>query len=274
MATVGTHRRNGPRRPSWIVPHQTAPKVGVRLYCFPHAGVGASIYRAWSDQLPGVDVCPVQLPGRGARLREPALSDLGRLAELVTEGLRPQLDDLPFALFGHSMGALVAFEFARRLRTTPEAPSPCHLFISGWPAPRLAHRFPPIGHLPDDAFLAAVDRRYGAVPKEVAADPELLKLLIPCLRSDFTATETYEYREEAPLACPITALSGVDDGTTLPEEVEGWRQETTGPFAFVLLPGNHFFIDTARAQVIRTVAQALQDGGVHPCSRESTNDSS
>ena len=255
----GKHRYSEGKRHSWIAPHQINPGASVRLLCFPHAGVGASIYRTWSAQLPGVDVCPVQLPGREARLAEPAFRDLGRLVEAVTEGLRPHLDDRPIALLGHSMGALVAFEFARRLRRIPGAPSLCHLFVGGRRAPRLPSRFPSIGHLPNDAFMEAVDHRYGGIPKEIAREPDLLKLLIPCLRADITAHETYSYTEEAPLACPITALGAVDDDSALPEEVESWRQETTGSFAFALLPGDHFFINTARSLVIRMVGRALQD---------------
>jgi surfactin synthase thioesterase subunit len=178
------------------------------------------------------------------------------LVAATLEGLSPFMDR-PFAFFGHSMGAVLAFELTRTLRRTPGASLPSHVIVSGRQGPRAPSRFPRIAHLPDDEFLKALDERYGGIPAEVAREPELLRLLLPCIKADILSVEKHDWVEEEPLEVPITALCGTDDPTTFPEEAELWGRETTGSFALGLVPGDHFFLNTARAQVIQIVARAL-----------------
>lgn len=235
----------------------------LRLFCLPYAGSGASLYRAWADALPGVDVVGVQPPGREGRIRELALSDIEALVEGVASAMAPLVHDLPFAFYGHSLGSVIAFEVVRRLRRMPGAPSPIHLIVGARRAPHVPNRLPMVGHLPNDAMLASLEEIFGkGVPDEVAAIPELLELLIPVLRADILASEGYQYRAEEPLTCPVTAMCGSGDASALPYEVEAWRRETTGPFAFSIVPGDHFFVKSAFDQVLRTVGRAL--GGAPP----------
>ena len=245
---------------SWIAPRRPTADARVRLFCLPFAGSGASVYRGWPSALTGVDIVPVQFPGREGRLREPALSDIEALIVGATSGILPLAYDLPYALYGHSLGSIVAFEVARRLRAAG-APAPVHLIVGARRAPHVPNRLPIVGHLPDPAMLAALEEVFGkGVPDEVAAVPELLELLLPMLRADIRASEGYEYRAEDPLTCAVNALCGSSDASALPHEVEAWSKETTGPFAFSFIPGDHFFVRGAPTHVLRVVARALNGG--------------
>jgi medium-chain acyl-[acyl-carrier-protein] hydrolase len=225
------------------------------------------VYRAWADALPGVDVVAVQPPGREGRLREAPLRNLDALVEGVTEGIAPLLGDLPCALYGHSVGSVVAFEVARRLRGASGAPTPLHLIVGARRAPHVPNRLPIVGHLPDAEMLAVLEEVFGkGIPDEVAAVPELLELLLPMLRADILASESYTYREQPPLTCAVTALCGSADASALPHEVEAWGRETTGPFAFSMIPGDHFFVRGSAAHVLRAVARALGVGRPSPAS--------
>jgi medium-chain acyl-[acyl-carrier-protein] hydrolase len=244
--------------PSWLAPQRPVAGARLRLFCLPYAGSGASVYRPWSSALPGVEVVGVQLPGREGRIREPALADIEALIEGSAQAIAPLAHDLPFALFGHSLGSLIAFEVARRLRRIPGVPSPVHLIVGARRAPHVPNRLPLVGHLPDAEMLAALEEIFGkGVPDEVAAVPELLELLVPMLRADIRASEGYEYRAEAPLTCAVTAMCGTADASALPPEVEAWGRETTGPFALAIVPGDHFFVKGSSPHVLRTVARAL-----------------
>jgi surfactin synthase thioesterase subunit len=183
------------------------------------------------------------------------------LVEGATLGILPLVADLPYALYGHSLGSVVAFEVARRLRRRAGVPAPVHLIVGGRRAPHVPNRLPLVGHLPDQAMLAALEDVFGkGVPDEVAAVPELLELLLPMLRADILASEGYEFRAEEPLGCAVTALCGTGDASALPHEVEAWGRETTGPFAFAVVPGDHFFVKGGSAHVLRVVARALGVG--------------
>jgi surfactin synthase thioesterase subunit len=258
---------NGPRRlqgdgPPWIAPRRPVPGARIRLFCFPYAGAGASLYRGWPTALPGVDVVGIQLPGREGRFAEPAPSDLGTLIEGAAAAIAPMTRDLPYALFGHSVGSLLAFEVARRLRGLPDVPAPRHLIVGARRAPHVPNRLPRCGHLPDEEMLAQLEEIFGkGIPDEVAAVPDLIELLVPMLRADIRASEGYEYRAEPPLDVPLTAICGAGDATALPHEVEAWGRETTGPFAFSIVPGDHFFVKTSSPQVLRAVARALGGRG-------------
>lgn len=241
---------------SWILRFDPKPQADLRLFCFPYAGVGASCYRAWPALLPPeFELCAVQLPGREGRLREPPFRSLSELADAAAAGLEPHLDR-PYAFFGHSMGALVAFEVARRLRWVGRT-GPRWLFASGRRGPRVPDRDPPIAHLPDAEFVAAIRRRYDGIPDQVLEHRELLELLLPGLRVDIAALETYVYRPGEPLDCPLTVFGGVADATTR-EDLDAWRAETRGAFELEMLPGGHFFVQDARPQVVERVVATLR----------------
>lgn len=246
-----------PPRP-WTKFAHRVPTARVRLLCFPFAGGGASTYRAWPDALsPEVEVWPVQLPGRENRLAEPAARDLRALAGTLVGVFRPHLA-VPYALFGHSMGAMIAFELVRQLRAQG-MPEPAHLFVSAHAAPHLGDRAP-VHDLPTLVFLDVL-RAYNGTSQSVLDHPELLELLLPNLRADFALFETYRYREEPPLQCPMSVFGGVDDSSVPVGRLQPWKRHTTGPFRLRLLPGNHFFLQSACASVTRAILEDLRGGG-------------
>jgi len=197
----------------------------------------------------------VQLPGRENRLREPALDDLG----LIVEALGTVIEvTRPFAFFGHSLGAIVAFELTRWLRDRGRA-LPAHLFVSGSSAPDVRFSKAPLHAMPDDAaFLAAVARRYGGIPDAVADDPEFRALIAPALRADLRINELYRYVDAAPLPVSISAYGGSDDGEVSREALDAWRRQTSSGFALRLFAGDHFFVNGARAAVVADVAETLR----------------
>lgn len=244
---------------AWLSYVEPKPWANLRLFCFPYAGGGAAVYRGWADRMPGaIEVCPVQPPGRETRFGEPAFTRLGPLVAAATEGLRPYLDR-PFALFGHSMGALVAFELARKWRRDFGL-APVHLFVSGCSAPQLDDTDSRCHTLPDPEFLEEL-RRLNGTPRTLLENPDLMQLLLPTLKADFAVCETYEYIEQPPLYCPISALGGLQDPTTGRNQLDAWRHQTTAAFRLRLFPGDHFFLQTASPLLTQTLVQELHHGG-------------
>ena len=240
----------------WVLRSRRRDPGRLRLFCVPYAGGAASAYRTWADGLPpAVEVCPVQLPGRGSRFREAAFRRAEDLVPALAEGLSPLLD-LPFALFGHSMGAVVAFELARELRRRG-GPAPVLVAVSGHQAPQRPDVEPPFSHLPDAAFLEEVRRRYDAIPPEVLAEEELLQLLLPVLRADIQVLETYAYAGGPPLGCPLSCFGGEDDPHVSLADLEAWRDETTAATRVRTFPGGHFFVESARPDVLRALGEDL-----------------
>lgn len=244
----------------WIKKPRPNPDARQRLVCIPYAGGGASTFRRWPEQLPvAVEVVAVQLPGREERLMETPLDDAGTIASALAPEIQPELDR-PWSLFGYSMGALVAFELARELRRLG-APPPRHLWAAAYRAPQLENPHEVLGDLSDEDFLEEVGRRYEAVPAAVRESPELLELFLPGLRADIAVCDGYVYRPEPPLDCAIRALGGRDDDQVTPAELEGWREQTTGEFALQLFGGGHFFLETAAAELLASVAGVLSGEG-------------
>jgi medium-chain acyl-[acyl-carrier-protein] hydrolase len=240
----------------WLLRPRPVAGARFRLFCFPFAGVGPSVYRPWLDALPGeVEARLVQLPGREGRWRETPQTRLEVIAPALTDALRPELD-MPFAFYGHSLGALVAFEVTRRLRALG-APMPAHLFVAAHRGPHLPNPHPEMRHLADDAFVTELRRRYDGIPQAVLDNPELLELMLPCLRADFEAYETYQHLSEPPLSCPISALGGEHDRYVRPAEIAGWRDQTTGRFRMRILPATHFFVQSERDRVIGAIVEDL-----------------
>jgi surfactin synthase thioesterase subunit len=248
---------NRPVRPSpWVVLPRPNPAARLRLFCFPFAGGGATIFAPWTRLLPPeVEVVAVQLPGRENRLVEEPYSDLLVLADRLAVELVPFMDR-PFAFYGHSNGGLMAFELARVLRRQGRR-MPEHIFVGGRPAPQLVLTEPHIHALPHDEFLAAL-RRYNGTPEEVLQNEEIMELIAPTLRADFSLGETYRYLPEPPLAVPISAYAGLRDAEVPQEQVEAWKEQTSGPFVFVTFPGDHFFVTGDREQVLRQMERELR----------------
>lgn len=236
------------------------PKAAPALLCVPFAGAGPSAFRLWPDALPGVDVVAAYLPGRERRFAEPPERDIGALTRDARAAV-PWIEDRRYAIFGHSFGALVAFELARSLRRAG-LPPPLALFVSGCRAPEL----PPVRlthDLPDDEFVRALDE-LGGTPREVLATPELLELLLPLLRADFAAAQTYECAPDEPLDCAIDSFCGdADTGVSVAESVQ-WERHTRRAFRLHVVPGDHFFINADLRTVTDLIGRVLVPGARAP----------
>jgi surfactin synthase thioesterase subunit len=242
---------------SWCIVPVPNGRARLRLFCVPYAGGGASCYRGWAQALGdrSIEVRAVQLPGRENRLREAPFRDMPSLVEALADGLTAAVDR-PYALFGHSLGAAVAFELARVLRARG-VPEPVHLFASGANAPQVPRTEEPLHGLPDDEFVRAVSDRYQGIPWEVLEQPELCALVLPALRADIMIVESYEHRPGPPLTCGITALAGRDDVHVAPAKIEPWRALTLGRFACEFFDGDHFFLARQRQQVMSVIRSQL-----------------
>lgn len=239
----------------WLTRQNANREPSVRLFFFPYAGGGASVFRTWAAGLPpDVDARLAQLPGRENKLLEKPFTRLEPLVEAVAEAVAPLLDR-PFAFYGHSMGALISFELARLLRRE-FGREPAHLFVSGRRAPQLPSRESLTYNLDDSEFVNKL-RQLNGTPREVFEHPELLPLVLPLLRADFTLCETYDYKEEAPLSCPITVMSGLDDGHVEIDLLEEWGLQTRGRCGVHLFPGDHFFLHESRPRILRLITQTL-----------------
>jgi surfactin synthase thioesterase subunit len=236
-----------------------SPHTRLRLFCSPYAGGSASMFRIWPNALPAdVEACPIQLPGRCTRLMERPFTDLSSLIEVLAQALSSLLDK-PFAIFGHSLGALVGFELARQLRRQYGA-SPARLFVSAGCAPQIPRRGSPIHILPAKEFLAEV-RRLNGVPKEVLEQEELMEIVVPLLRADFALYETYMYSAEPPLNCPISAFGGLQDSKVTRSDLEAWRDQTAGAFSLRMLSGDHFFLNTTQPLLLQMLSHELHGDG-------------
>jgi medium-chain acyl-[acyl-carrier-protein] hydrolase len=252
-----------PRAPSFFIHFKPNPGARARLFCFPYAGGGASVYRPWAAALaPSIEVVGVQLPGRESRFTEPAFDRVGPLLDALLPAILQEIERLatppsarPFAFFGHSLGALVGFELCRRLRAAG-ARLPLRLFVSGRSAPQLPLEEEPLHALPDADLIAGLVR-YNGTPAAVLADAELMELVLPSVRADFAIHETYAYASEPPLNLPITAFGGEDDDTVALSHLDGWRAQTSHGFRRQMFPGDHFYLNDAQAALARAIADDL-----------------
>jgi surfactin synthase thioesterase subunit len=240
----------------WFFVSERKQQVALRVFCFPFGGGGASFYRAWAKGLPPeVELCAVQLPGREERLREQPFNRLIPLVKTLSVIIDAHRN-IPFAFFGHSMGALIGFELTRQLRRENRT-CPIHVFVSGRSAPQIKNT-EPIGHdLPEYEFIDKV-RSYDGTPELVFQDPELLELFLPILRADFAIVDTYQYKEEHPINCPITVFGGLGDSSVSHEELKAWRQQTSGKFRVRMFPGGHFYLKDAREVLLREIREDLK----------------
>ncbi len=188
-------------------------------------------------------------------MAERPFTRLGPLVEALAAALRPYFD-VPFAFFGHSMGAVIGFELARRLRGE-RLEGPAHLFVAGRRAPQIHDGGPFDFNLPEAEFIEEL-RRLNGTPREVLEHPELMQLVLPLLRADFEAIQTYDYAAAAPLDCPITAFGGTDDKDISRADLEAWREHTRSSFALRMFDGDHFFLHTAETPLLRTLSEYLR----------------
>lgn|SRR5882724_5978868 len=240
----------------WVTFPLPLPQARLRLFCFPYAGGNSLIYRTWSSGLPAtVEVCAIQLPGHGNRLREPPFDRITPLVRALAPQLSPYLNK-PFAFFGHSLGALISFELARLLRKESRR-QPVHLFVSGHSAPQIKDAEPRTFDLPTAAFIEEL-RRLNGTPKEVLEHPELIGLMTPILRADFAISQTYQYVNEAPLDCHLTAFGGLQDADVSREHLEAWRTQTRANFNLRMFPGDHFFLNSSRPALLQALSLELK----------------
>jgi surfactin synthase thioesterase subunit len=223
----------------WLRCAEERPFAARRLVCLPHAGGSAHMYRDWCAGLPGTEVLAVQYPGRADRIAEPLAEELHRLADEIAAALAP-LTDLPLAVFGHSMGAVVGYEVARRLEAAGSPPE--HLFVSGMGAPHDPDRPGRDAVEPDDDALVAALVGLGGTEAGAMADPVLRELVLPYVRSDFTMLQRYRYRPGPRLDCPVTAVTADDDPHVTAASADRWAELTRGGFIRHAVPGDHFYL--------------------------------
>lgn len=228
------------------------------LLCLPYSGASAMVYSRWRRKLPAwIEVRPVELPGRGARLAEPLSTDLAALArQLASE--QSLAAHRPYAILGHSLGALLACELAHELQALG-CPPPVALFACGTAAPsrREGYDGPEWREPKSDAELIRDLRDLQGTSEEVLANEELMALMLPILRADFLLCGRYVYRQRPPLRCPLHVFGGADDRAS-EEQLLAWRQESQGEFSLTMFPGGHFFIHEQEERVLAALAGALQ----------------
>lgn len=232
----------------WTLVSERRPNAAVRLFCFAYAGAGASAFRDWHRDLPTeIELVALQLPGRENRFREPHYT---RLADLMAplRLLITQLSDKPFYFFGHSLGAMLAFELARTLQREG-LPTPFHVAVSGMRAPHLSGRDEQLHLMPDNELLERI-KEYNGTPRVLLENLDLMRLFLPQLRADFSICETYQFVQGAPLNCPVTALGGNRDPDVSPDEIAAWSVHTTEAFRHHIFDGDHFFIHPCQQAVI------------------------
>ncbi|MEV6118579.1 alpha/beta fold hydrolase [Streptomyces sp. NPDC052109] len=237
-----------------------ADPAAPRLFCFAHAGGGASAYRPWRlSMAPDVDVRPVVLPGRESRMRELPYRRVEQVIDPLCEALEPHLDR-PYALFGHSLGSILAYEVARRF-TGRAGREPRLLIVSGRRAARLPARRRPYSALGDDAFLGAVGA-LGGTPPELLHEGQLLRLMLPTLRADFELNETYRTLPGPRLRCPVAAYMGTADPEVDRAGLLAWGEETTAEFTMRVFAGGHFYLkdeaDEVRAALRQDLARVMR----------------
>lgn len=239
----------------WITFRKPRPNPRLRLFCFPYAGGGASAYRTWQESLPAeIEICAVQPPGRENRLSEERFLRVGPLADAICEAIEPLLD-LPCAIFGHSLGSVVGYETALRLRDRGRA-VPVQLLVSARRAPNVPPDDEPTYNLPQAEFRAKLEELEGT-PQAVLDHPELMELMEPLLRADFELNDTYSPPEGPPLEIPVTAFGGLEDADVSRENLDAWRDVSRGRFRLRMFAGGHFFLHEHQQTLIAAIAQEL-----------------
>jgi len=247
---------------SWVFNARQHAGARLRLFCFPYAGGGASTYASWVNAFaPEIEVYPVQLPGRENRVKEPPFYQFDELVQALCEALLPYFT-MPFAFFGHSMGALISFGLTQQLLKQGH-PLPERLLLSAYRAPQLPNN--ESLHTLSDTLLIRKMIELNGTQRSILEDPELRQLILPLMRADFSIYETYRHAASEPLAIPITAFGGLQDARALRAVLEAWREQTRSEFRLHLLPGDHFYFRTAPQPLWQLLKQELQ---IYLCERQ------
>ncbi|MGW0395596.1 thioesterase II family protein [Streptomyces sp. NPDC003042] len=244
----------------WVSARYTVGHPRMKLICLPHAGGGAGSFAAWRPYVPeGIELAPVELPGRGSRIGEPVPQALEPLVEELLDGLRPELT-MPYALFGHSFGAVLAYELTRRIEREDGLRAPSVLVASGSRAPHL-----PLGRTGiadgDDEQLIAWMWRNGGLPAELLEFPDFLTDLLLPVRSDLMLAERYLLPEPAAVGCPLFAFAGAQDDVSTLAQVEAWAPYTSAAYRMRVLPGGHSFPQSRPEAALTAVVEALAEVG-------------
>jgi medium-chain acyl-[acyl-carrier-protein] hydrolase len=246
-------RINGKRNSSYA---GAASEPRITLFCIPHAGGGASAYRNWASALgPQIAVRVLQLPGRESRFREPVLTELDTVLADLFRAVAPDTAR-PFALFGHSMGALLAFELSQMLRNDIGR-APAHLFVSACRAPHCPQIAEPCSTLPQPEFVAAVTRRYGGIPASILADDGFMAAMLPAMRADFGILERYRAAARPQLDCPISAFGGRHDTAAPRSYLETWSKYTSSEFSLEMFDEGHFYLQSQRSIMAQKILGSL-----------------
>ncbi|MEN8443746.1 MAG: thioesterase II family protein [Cyanobacteria bacterium J06555_13] len=241
---------------SWITFPTGNPTAKLRLFCFHYAGGNSLCFQPWVQQLPDdIEICPIELPGRGRKIQLTPLNRLECIIEALSQQIQPYLDK-PFAFFGHSMGGLVSFELTRRLFEKYKV-SPVHLFISARQAPHLPIASAPMHALSDSDFIAKL-REYSGTPAAVLENQALMEIFLPMLRADFEVLETYTYEHRPPVGCPIAVFGGLQDHRVSLKGLDAWREHTQQDFSVQRFRGGHFYINQDHSLVIQQILKHLR----------------
>ncbi|MGW7454716.1 thioesterase II family protein [Streptomyces sp. NPDC054787] len=235
----------------WLLSRRRNPDARVRVYCFPHSGGSPGEYVRWANELPEAEVWAVQAPGRGGRMAEAPITDLDEFVDALTQSVDFQE---PFVFFGHSLGALIAFETARRLDVLGRA-LPERLLLSAMPAPHLDPAWPKTAHLNDVDLLGLVDKTYGTIPEDVRGNTELAALMAPVYRADFQLLSGYSYRPSRPLDVAMTLFGGVEDPVS--GQLDAWREHTRHEPEIFLFSGGHFYLREEQRDFMRILRLAV-----------------
>jgi len=230
----------------------------IKLFCFPYAGGAAASYNQWKQHLdPNIEMRAIELAARGRRMREPNYNSIDGAVDDVFNIIKDELAEGPYVLCGHSMGTMIGFELAYKIKENG-LPGPIHIIFSGRAAPQVSRdNKRRLHHLPKDEFRKEM-LEMGGTPKEFFEHPELLEVFLPLLRGDFILTETYVHPpKDVPLDCDITVLSGKQDEDS-PEEVEAWRVHTKGNCDIHFFEGDHFFIHDEVEKVMDVINNAIR----------------
>ena len=242
---------------TWLSHRDVAARGQVQLFCLPHAGSGASGFYRWKRLLPeSIAVCPVLLPGRESRLGEPPLRSVAEIVSRMHAELRPHLAN-PYAIFGHSMSSLIAFEWARLIEREG-LPSPLRLFVSGRNAPQLTLGHRELHRRDEEEMLRELGRLYGGNADILLAEPELRELYVPILRADLAAVENYQFFAGASAQCPVRAYAGADDRSVSAQGLDDWSQVASRSFASKRFPGDHFYhLGEGQSELLAEIVREL-----------------
>ena len=241
----------------WIDCWLPRPKAKLRLFCFPHVGASSAVYRNWLPLLDErVELCAIELPGRGRRFGEKLFTDLQDLVFAMQVEIQSQ-QDMPYAFLGHSMGSLVAFEWARLIRHS-SLPMPRLLILSAFGGPHLKSVQAKRLHLLPDAELIAEIERLQGTPEQVLKHQELMALLLPMIRADLQMVETYRYEAQEPLETPMLVLGGDADPEVEASRLKAWKEQSAGPFECHFFSGDHFYIQSNKEEVLKKINQEIQ----------------